>query len=507
MLKMKRFAILALAVSLLFSCVPAGPDRGDIVLLPVESDPTVTMQVWFKVGAEDDPVGKEGLAYVTGQMLAEAATTKNSYEEILAKLYPMAAGYSIRVDREMTNLSGRCHKETIDDFVPLFRDAFRHPAFDEEDFTRIRSNALNYLENSLRYASDEELGKAALNEFIFEGTRYRHPVIGTVSGLKSITVEDVRNFYTTHYTAENAVPALGGGYDSAMIDGFLGSVANLSKDGEGKQAAPTVGPPKTAEIDGLEVLLVDKPDADASISFGFPIDVLRGDDDFYALWLANSWLGEHRNSASHLYQVIRAKRGLNYGDYSYIEEFPNGGRRSVPPTNVARRQQIFQVWIRTLPNDKAHFALRAAVRELKKLVDYGMTAEDFELTRSFLSKYVLHFAPTTRARLGYAVDDMFYGIDDGHLSRFRRRLETLTLEEVNAAIKKHLQYEKIKIAIVTGEAEAMKNALVNDLPSPIEYATAKPADILEEDEEIAVFPLPVSAEKVRVVSVADIFED
>ena len=86
-------------------------------------------------------------------------------------------------------------------------------------------------------------------------------------------------------------------------------------------------------LDGREVLLVSKPGADASISFGFPIDLSRGERDFYPLWVANSWLGEHRNQSSHLFKVIREIRGLNYGDYSYIEAFPEGGSRSMPPVN------------------------------------------------------------------------------------------------------------------------------------------------------------------------------
>ena len=71
--------------------------------------------------------------------------------------------------------------------------------------------------------------------------------------------------------------------------------------------------------------IVEKDAPATAISIGFPIDVLRGSKDWYALAVANSWLGEHRNSSSHLYQVIREARGLNYGDYSYIEHFPNGG--------------------------------------------------------------------------------------------------------------------------------------------------------------------------------------
>jgi zinc protease len=112
--------------------------------------------------------------------------------------------------------------------------------------------------------------------------------------------------------------------------------------------------------------------------------------------------------------VIRESRGLNYGDYSYIEAFPEGGQRRTPPPNVGRRQQLFEVWIRTLRNDKALFALRAAMREFQDLVDHGMTQEEFDLTRDFLTKYSLHFAETTSSRLGYAIDDQFYGMSQSH---------------------------------------------------------------------------------------------
>ena len=49
---------------------------------------------WFEVGSQDDPPGKEGLAFLTGEMLGEAATEKRSLDEILAALYPLAASYA-----------------------------------------------------------------------------------------------------------------------------------------------------------------------------------------------------------------------------------------------------------------------------------------------------------------------------------------------------------------------------------------------------------------------------
>ncbi len=475
---------------------------GSTVRFPVEGDPTISYVAWFRVGAQDDPPGKEGLTWVTARLLSEGGTERQSFDAITRALYPMAAGYSARVDREMTTLTGRAHRDTADAFQSLFVEAYTRPAFAEQDFQRVRDAALDYLRTTLRYASDEELGKAALRSFVYAGTRYAHPERGTVAGLSSITLADVRAHYERHFARDRVVFALGGGFDESSVATLAGSRDQLPP-AAGIAAAPE---PEPRAIAGRQVLLVQKPGADASISFGYPLDVRRGEREYYALWVANSWLGEHRNSSSHLYEVIRERRGLNYGDYSYIEAFPQGGRRQMPPTNVARRAQLFEVWIRTLPNDEAVFALRAALRELDGLVARGMTPEQFELTRAFLRKYSLHFADTNQARLGYAVDDRFYGLDEPHLERFRRIMDELTVEEVNAALREHLQSKNLKIAIVTGDADGLADQLTRGAPTPIQYDSEKPPEILREDQEIARYPLNIQRGDVRVVSVDQLFE-
>ena len=124
----------------------------------------------------------------------------------------------------------------------------------------------------------------------------------------------------------------------------------------------------------------------------------------------------------------------------------------------------------------------------------------------FLKKYSLHFAETTSARLGYAMDDRFYGIDgDGHLARFRRIMDELTLEDVNSAITRHLQYADMKIAIVTGEAEKLRASLGADAPSPITYPSPKAQAVLDEDREIATYPLRIAPGAIRVVPVDEMF--
>lgn len=473
-----------------------------VVTYKVESDPTISFRILFKVGSAHDPAGKEGLAYLTAQMLSQGSTKKHSYADLIEEFYPMASGFSSQTDKEVTVFYGRTHRDNLEKYYELIKEILFEPAFSEQDFIRIKQETISYLENTLRYASDEELGKHALYYAIFKDTRYAHPIQGFVSSLKSITLEDVKQFYSTHYNQSNLVLGLGGGFDDTFLKRFQKDFTALPV---GKESTlPDIKPHK---IDGFNVLIVEKPGSQATaISMGYPIHILRGEKEWYPLDVARSWLGEHRNSSSHLYQVIREKRGLNYGDYAYIEHFPNGGRRQFPPVNVVRHHQIFEIWIRPVPNYARHFAMRAALREYKKLLENGLSEEDFELTRKFLHSYILNYAPTTMMKLGYRMDDYLYGINGSHLEIYRTNLEKMTREDVNQAIRNHFQYGKMWIVFVTDDAKSLANDLVRNTPSPIKYSVEKPKEILEEDKAISTFKVPIRKQNIHIVKVENIFE-
>ena len=485
------------------AAAPTAAEGKSVVLMPVKADPTVSFSVSFAVGSQDDPPGKEGLAALTGAMLSEGGTESRSYDEILAALYPLAANYNVSVDKEMTVVTGLTHRDNVGAFYDLFMDAVLRPGFRADDFERLRDSAVNSIEKELRYSSDEELGKATLMSRVFAGTPYAHLEEGTVESLKKLTVDDVRGFWSKHYTKDNVVIALGGGYPQDL-QGRL--VADLARLPSGKpEAVPAPQPPP---VSGRHVTIVKKPGPSTAISFGVPIDVHRGSREYYALWIANSWLGEHRNSSSHLYQVIRDARGMNYGDYSYIEAYPNGGRLHMPPSGVGRRGQMFEVWIRPVPENQTLFALRAALREVELLGKNGLTQEQFDFTRKFLKNYSLHFAETTGERLAYAVDDRYFGVaDPGDLATFRKMMDEVTLDEVNAAVKKWIQADNLQIAIVTQDADKLAEAIASDAPSPMDYGTVeKPAELLAEDKIIQSWPLKAGRDRIEIVPVEQMFE-
>jgi len=258
---------------------------------------------------------------------------------------------------------------------------------------------------------------------------------------------------------------------------------------------------------GLEAVIVTKPCRAWAISLGHPLAVTRADDDFYPLFVANSYFGEHRTFNGVLMTKMRSERGLNYGDYSYVEAFVQDGGSTFPIPNVARHRQTFSIWIRPVAAGHAHFALRLAMRELRRLVRDGLTPGAFEETRAFLLNYRLLWAQTPSRRLGYAMDGAYYGRRSLG-EELAERLPRMTVEEVNAALRKHLEPDALGIAVVADPegAPGFVDRLVAGAPSPIVYETETQPGVTAEDEEIAVEPVTLSAGACRILPATGMFE-
>jgi zinc protease len=474
----------------------------EITLLPSRDDPLVAIRVLFHVGSVYDPKGKEGLAGLTAAMLAEGGSKKLSYPELLDALFPMAASIGVQADKEVTVVHGTVHRDNLERYYALLSQVLLTPRFGVADFERLKADQLNDLTTRLRAADDENLGKEALEAAMCAGHPYGRPVAGTVAGLMSVTLDDVRAFWLTHFTRENVELGLAGSYPESFVGA---ATADLLELPAGKPKRAEIPSPRSPE--GIEATIVTKAARAYAISIGFPIAVTRADEELYPLMVANSFLGEHRTFNGRLMNAMRGERGLNYGDYSYVESFIQEGGSTFPRPNIPRRRQAFTIWIRPVPPTAAHFAIRQAMRELDRLVRDGMTATEFDGTRDFLLNYSRLFTQTASRRLGYEMDGKFYG-RASLADELLRRLPAMTVEQVNAAIRKHLQSRNAYLAVVADEegGKALAGALATNVPSPIEYATETKPAVLEDDRAIAVFPLQVNPDRLRIVPAAEMFE-
>ena len=461
--------------------------------------PLVSFRILFRTGAAHDPKDLEGVAALTAAMLTKGGTKSMSYDEVVEALFPMAASLNAQVDKEMTVFHGNTHVDNLDRYYGLLRAMLLEPGWREDDFRRVKDEAMNFLRIQLRSNNEEELGKEFLYLNIYKDHPYGHHNAGTLAALEKLTIDDLKTFYAANYRQGSVVIGLAGGYPEGFLDRVKTDFSALP---EGNVEAVEL--PEAATPEKLQIKIIQKETRGTLISLGFPAAVTRGSTDWPALKLVQSYFGQHRSSKSYLFQQIREIRGMNYGDYAYIEYFPRGMFQFRPDPNLGRRQQIFQIWIRPVTPNNGLFALRIALYELDKLIKEGLSEEDFESTRRFLAKYINLLAPTQSDQLGYALDSRFYGTPSFG-AYLKDALKTLTIKQVNEAIQSHLRSTGLEVVMITKDAEGMRKAILSGRPSTIEYASPPPDEILDEDKVIGGYKLDVGS--VEVVPVETIFEN
>jgi zinc protease len=493
----------------------------EIVELKLPNSNKVVVMLRFMNGSVSDPAGKEGLTFATANLIAQGGSEKLSYSEIQDEIYPMAARYGAFVDKEVSTFNFQVHVDHLDKFYSVFRDLILTPAFSEDDYARLMLNQQNYVDQVIRASSDEEYSKKALEDLLFRGTPYQHMKQGMSESVKSITVDDIKEHYNKYFTKNNLMIGIAGNYSDDFIKTLKDDMQNLSSE------EPVLPETVKANIpEGIQMEIIQKDNAFGSAIFaGFPMELTRADDDFAALAVANSYLGEHRKAYSKLYNLLRETRSMNYGDYSYIEWYENGGGNMLPPAGTPRSSNYFSIWIRPVQIAKqlkqqyeelnnveighAHFAFRMAVKEIDRLITEGLTQEEFEATRDFLISYTKLYTMSPAGRLGYLMDSRFYGRED-YVMELDALLKDLTLDDVNNAIKKYWQTDNMFVTIVTDQSEAAALAVSfrENRPSPMSYSDevkkGMPEEVLEDDKAAENYKLNVK--KVDVINSSDTFK-
>ena len=263
---------------------------------------------------------------------------------------------------------GMVHRDNLDKFADLLAAQMLTPRFADDDFTRNRQDALDYVTKTLRGNADEDLGKQAMATVLYQRPPLRPPVAGDGGGpdghharRRAQASRDVLHARSPDRRRRGRLP------------GRLRRGVRAPVQGAARQVAAADEAAAAARAEGNQLLVVEKDARANAISFGHADRRSRArDPDFYPLTVARSYLGEHRTFNGVLMNHLRERRALNYGDYAYIENFIQDGWSTFPLPNIPRRQQHFEIWLRPVPPQNSLFALRAALFETDKLIREGI---------------------------------------------------------------------------------------------------------------------------------------
>jgi len=469
--------------------------------IKITDSPIISFRIQFRVGSVNEPDGKEGLNQLTADLISQGGYGLVTYKEMLEKLYPMAGRIGVIPNKEVTTFVAEIHKDNLEKFWNIFEQVITNPRMDENDFIRLKDLQLNYIKNTLRNENDENLGKAVLEEMLYENHPYGNIEAGKISSLNSINLDDAKNFYKKYYTQTNLTVGIAGNFDKKFIDKIKFDLVKLPK---GKTNVVKLTQPN--KIQDVEINLIEKKTISTALSFGFPVNLTRSSKEFLALMIANSYLGEHRTFNGVLMNKMRGDRGLNYGDYSYIENFIQEGGSTFPLPNIPRQQQFFSVWIRPVANANRHFSLRMAIREIELLIKNGIPEKDFEETKKFLINYSKLWVQTQSRRLGYQMDSDFYKTKY-LIDEIAKKMPKISKKQVDDAVRKYLNTKNIKVAVVSENAQMFMKDLLENNVSPMTYQHSNISQhILDEDRDIQKYSFKINPDKIKIINVENVFE-
>lgn len=529
-----RFLLAALAILLVCVAAPAQVSgrykkakphsvrvfTTNLVTLPSDS-PLYTIRIMVRTGSAYDPPGREGAAKLTARMLIEGGfgdpqnpTTKDKLADI-TRPWGDAALPRVLVDKEATTFSMTVPRDSLAEFITrILKPMMTQPQWLQPELDRIRRESLTEIRSGLRFEDEESLGLLALDNYVLAATPLDHLADGTVRGLEAVTRDDLIRFYKSFYVRDNMYIAANIN-DPAVLSTLMAALPTTPPAHPASPALKTEPP----LFQGRHLLIITQPNAIATgLHLGFPIDVTRLSDDYWPLFVANAFFGVHRDSTGRLYQDIRSDRGYNYGDYSYIEYYYGRPFFLFPPPGTPRTQQYFSVWIRPVEHRFTHFILNAMTAELDRLIKQGLTPEQVELAKIKARTLYLSYTENQSRLLGYRLDDMFYGMKDhGYIQEMLAHIDAVTPDQVNAAIKKHLQTANLKYVIVTNQngADKLADDIANGanvvIKTLAEYHISEPVPaekqkMLQQDKEWAAYPLDIPRKNIRIVKAEEMFE-
>jgi zinc protease len=279
---------------------------------------------------------------------------------------------------------------------------------------------------------------------------YGHPSEGTEKTIPAITIAQLKAFHTKAYAAGNAVIALVGDLSREEAQAVAAQVSASLPKGPALAKLPTPVEPKAGETH------IEFPSKQTHLMLA-QLGITRDDPDYAALSLGNSVLGGG-GFGSRLMTEVREKRGLTYGVSSGFTPMQTQGpfmiglqtRAELSENTLKLVQDIVRDFLANGPTQKE---LDDAKREL---------AGSFPLT-----------AASNSAIVGQLGAIGFYDLPLTYLEDFMTQSQAVTVEQVKAAMSKHLSADKLVI-VSAGPTVAQK-----PLPPPTEKPAERPLGVPE----------------------------
>lgn len=396
----------------------------DVIVYPMGVKDVVTFSGSMSAGDFYSAQGGSNIATasIVGGLL-DKGTTKQDKFAIAKKLDDVGAAISFNVGAQTLAIGGKSLKKDLPMVIRLLAEELRTPAFSAEEFDKARKQ----LEGALRPALEDTgfRAKDAYSRAAYApGSPNRNAEVSEwLQALKTLQVDEVKAFHKKYYGPTSLTLVFVGDVDAKAIQSeiakaFGGWSGGVPVDREIESGAVPSSVP-------VKIALRDK--ASVSVLLGMPTGMRYSDPDSVALRVGTAILGS--GFTGRLMGTVRDKEGLTYGINAGVTDdtFVGGSwtvNAAFAPTllekGIASTQRVVDAWWKD-----------------------GVTAAELAARKtSMIGSFQVSLA-TTEGMAGAMLQTVNRGKPISWLDDYPKAIQALTLEQVNAAIRKHVDPRKL----------------------------------------------------------------
>lgn len=392
-----------------------------VVMQAMPASPSVTIGYYVLAGTVDEADYPKGISHMIEHMLFKG--TKNRTAQQLAREIDLLGGeINAYTSKECTGIYAKVLPEDLQIPIAIIGDMLMNGLYDPEELEKekmVISEEIHSYEDT-----PEEFNYDLLSEVMYRETPLVFPILGNESSMKSITREDILSYMDRYYTADRMAIAIAGTFDvTRVLEGLNATVGKIVRksDQPGRaQGAFSLKAGTAHRQRSFEQTHLD-------FAFWGPS---ANDPLYYAMHLVNLVIGG--TMSSRLFQSVREELGLVYSIYSGLSSYERTGNMTISLS---------------LSEKNVRKATDAVVRELVRLREEGISAEEFAGAKHHLKGSLVLSTETSDAYMGLMAKDLLFGRSVRDIGQVISEIESITPEQVDQALSRIFEEEKALSAV------------------------------------------------------------
>lgn len=405
-----------------------------VVSVQDNSNPTVSIHVWYDVGGKNDPPGRSGFAHMFEHMMFKA--TKNMPDEKMDRLTEDVGGFNnASTWPDFTNYYEVVPSNHLETLLWAESDRMVNLNVDEKNFASEREVVKEEYRQSVLAPPYGKL-YWLLDDITFQKHPYRRGVIGDLDQLSAATRADAEQFYKTFYRPDNAVLIVVGDFDQKQFDAYVDKYF-------GRIARPTGMIPRVTETEPEWTTERRFKETGPRVPFPATAIVYRAprtnSPDIPALRLASVILSGGESSRMYV-SMIREQQIAQQADLD-LELNTEGGRLSL-------------IGIGSEKGTSENLE-KAMLGEVKKIQENGVTVKELEKAKNQLIARAVRSLETNDGKAIAIERSVAYLGDPKAVNNEVAKLQAVAVADIQRVMKTYFK-DNNRVVIYYNQADAGK---------------------------------------------------